>query len=225
MKLPSLATFLVLSFWAPLSLAVEATADAQLKDLQTEIQAQSAEGQLDLPLMAEKLQTLVAGIDLSPSEGLYARTESLKKISSALLEGLHRKGASASEAEQNTVANAIKALLTKLDGLIDENYQFQEGSANVAPPPGTPNAAAGMDPNAIENPQLRQQYLDAIEQEKQKNLKNRQQRDLNGTLASIIITLAGLPDSGIPQNTVVEKFTTQGQSRNALMARFLPPGK
>lgn len=225
MKLPILSILFVLAGLAPLRVAAEPNADAKLKDLHARTQARFGAEELDLQATATEFQSLIPGVDLSPSEGLPAKAKYLQNLCSILLGELWRKGNSTTEAEQNAVANAIKPLLTKLDGLIDENYQAQPVSANVKPPPGTPNAAAGMNPDAIADPKLRQRYLDAIEQEGQKNLKNCQQQELRGTRQSNIITLAGLPGGGISPKTVLEKFTAAGESRKELEKRFFPDKK
>ena len=63
-------------------------------------------------------------------------------------------------------------VLTKINESIDYDWKLLPVSPNVMPPAGTPNAIAGMLPEAIADLNLKKQYLDLIDKNRHNNLKN-----------------------------------------------------
>ena len=91
---------------------------------------------------------------------------------------------------------AIAMLLRAIDRSIDESWRFPLPKANVSPPLGTTNAAAGMDPATIQNEVLREQYEQAIKENNAINMKNKVQRRLRVQREAIIRCIAGLNGKG-----------------------------
>ena len=111
---------------------------------------------------------------------------------------------------------SIDRFLTKLNGAIDSNWKSLPVSANVIPPSGTPNAAAGMNPDAIADPLLKKKYLELIKKNQDNNLKNGQQRALRDSrekfLKAISELVAKTPGEGWNKNDVVARFCKDKES-------------
>ena len=169
-------------------------------------------------------------VSLTPSPSIRAEVKALQSASIKLLTNLGDGKFSKNSGEAKAVAIAVKSTLDKLDYLIVENYQEQIGVANIIPPPGTSNAAAGMPPHAITDPKLRQQYEDAIENERAKQEKNAQQRELRTTRKLILMNVVALESwrsaTGLSKEGLIETFTSEGKSRELLRdiitTRYLP---
>lgn len=114
-----------------------------------------------------------------------------------------------SKESRDVKLGAIEKLLDKISKDIEEDYVHQDVSANVGPPPGTPNAISGMNPDAISDPELRKQYLESIKLNQDKNLKNSQQYELRNARSRIALIVAGM-------------ITTEpdGLTREEALARF-----
>lgn len=165
---------------------------------------------------------------LSPSPSIRAEVVAVRDASSKLITNLREGKFKKDSDEAKNVASAVKSTLDKLDLLIEDNYQWQHGKANISPPPGTPNAAAGMNPQAIDDPKLRQQYLDAIEEEKAKQEKNVQQEVMKASRKLILMNVTTL-DSwrsavGLSREELIETFTNVGKSRELLREMVAPKG-
>lgn len=95
--------------------------------------------------------------------------------------------------------------------------------ANIAPPLGIPNAAAGMNPDAISDPQLRKQYLEKIASENAKQIENRQQSELRRARASLLLLAAGLVSAdgktGWSRADLMIHFAKDEESKAILMGR------
>lgn len=180
----------------------------------------------DIAKVSDSFQEALNSTDLSPSPDLQKEVSAVKEIVVRLIGNLGKNEANGASPETLQVSASVKATLTKFDSIIDENYQFQKGTANVSPPPGVPNATSGMNPYAIEDPKLREQYLKLIAQERAKQYKNVQQAELKLARKAIILNLALLDSwrkaAGLAQNEFIERFTSEGESRKALRMAIIP---
>ncbi len=163
---------------------------------------------------------------LVPSPSIHAEVKAVHDASVRLLANLRDGMFSKESGEAKAVSTAVKSTLDKLDFLIEENYQWQHGRANISPPPGTPNAAAGMNPEAIRDPKLRQQYLETIKEEKVKQEKNVQQEGLKRTRKLILMNVAALESwrssVGVSKEGLIETFSNEGESRKLLREMVAP---
>ena len=127
------------------------------------------------------------------------------------------------------VLAAVEAFLGKVSDSIDPNWQFQPVSANITPPAGVPNAAAGMNPDAINDPQKRQAYLDGIAAEQSKQLKNSQQTELRNARDGVLSLVTGLmvPEgkNGWTIEELYKHFAKDDQSRAILTSHLKRTGK
>jgi hypothetical protein len=163
---------------------------------------------------------------LSPSPNIRAEIKAVQDASTRLLANLGEGKFTKYSGEAKAVATAVKSTLDKLDSLIEENYQEQPGVASVSPPASTLNAAAGMNPHAITDPKLRQQYQEAIEKEKTKQEKNAQQRELRTARKLVLMNVAALDSwrsaAGLSKEGLIETFSNEGKSR-ALLREMVAP--
>jgi len=163
---------------------------------------------------------------LTPSPNIRTEVKAVEDASVRLLANLREGKFSKDSGETKAVSAAVKSTLDKLDSLIEENYQWQHGRANISPPSGTPNAAAGMNPEAIRDPKLRQQYLETIEKEKVKQEKNVQQEGLKRTRKLIVMNVAALDSwraaAGVSKEEFIETFSNEGKSRELLREMVAP---
>ncbi len=165
-------------------------------------------------------------VPLTPSPSIRAELKAVQDASTRLLANLGEGKFPKESGEAKAVAAAVKSTLAKLDTLIEEDYQWQHGIANISPPPGTPNAAAGMNPDAIQDPKLRNQYLDSIEKEKAKQEKNVQQEGLKTARKLILMHIAALESwrvaAGLSKEGLIEAFSNEGKSRELLREKLVP---
>lgn len=163
---------------------------------------------------------------LAPSPSIFAEVVAVRDASSRLLANLGEGKFQKDSAGAKAVSTAIKATLDKLDSLIDENFKQTPGVANISPPPGVPNAAAGMNPGAIQDPKSRQQYLDAFESERKKQQKNTQQLELNRARKQILMHVAALDSwraaAGLTKEGLIDTFSNEGKSRELLRKMVEP---
>jgi len=88
------------------------------------------------------------------------------------------------------VIECMALYLEKVQSFIDPDWQWQDVSvANVTPPDGVPLAIIGMDPNVIEDPDLKAEYLRRIEEASQINANNSKQSDFRKLRSSILFYL------------------------------------
>ncbi len=221
----------IFSAIALLALIQGASAEAEVPlPNMVEVQRQIAKSKpADLSRVSVDFESAMKQADLSPSPNIRAETKAVQDASMKLLVGLGEGKFTKDAGETKAVSAAIRTTLNKLDSLIEENYQEQLGVANVSPPPGTPNAAAGMHPHAISDPKLRQQYLDAIENEKAKQEKNAQQREMKTARKLILMQIAALDPwrstAGLSKDDLIGQFTGDGKSRELLRKLVIPEVK
>jgi hypothetical protein len=114
---------------------------------------------------------------------------------------------------------AIELFWEKLNKAIDPNWKMLFVTANVRPAPGTPNAAAGMNPDAIADPLLKKKYLDLIKTNRDNNLKNGQQRALRESRDKFLKAVAELVSTsgeGWNKTDVVVRFCKDEESKKIL---------
>lgn len=121
------------------------------------------------------------------------------------------------DSPDNPALKAIDMYVEKLDSSIDPNWKWIRVFANVGPPPGTPNAASGMNPDAIADPELKQQYLDLIKKNHDNGLINSQQSELRTARTKFLNTISTLitknPGEGWNKNDAIARFCKNEESR------------
>ena len=165
----------------------------------------------------------VRTIDFSPSENASNVISNTKDIALYLTNRFTSRQGEFSDTQANSIMGAVCKLLNAFDVAIEDNYKPQKCSANISPPEGVPNAVAGMNPDAISDVKLRQQYLDAIRNEHLKGLKNSQQTDLAEARLTILIGVANLVLRSNGKDRLVEQFTDEGKSRKVLREMIAQP--
>lgn len=180
----------------------------------------------ELARASSDFEKAVKQADLSPSPNIRADAKAVQDGSTKLLSAIGERKFGKDVEETRAISVTIKTTLNKLDSLIEEDYQWQHGTANISPPAGTPNAAAGMNPDAIQDPKLKQQYLDSIHKEKVKQEKNVQQESLKTARKLILMHIAALDSwreaAGLSKEGLIEQFTEEGKSRELLRQRVAP---
>lgn len=114
---------------------------------------------------------------------------------------------------------ALDNFIAKLNGAIYPNWTPLPVSSNVMPPSGTPNAAAGMNPDAIADPNLKKKYLDLIKKNRDNSLKNGQQRALRDSRDSLLKAASELVSAsgeGWNKVDVVVRFCKDEESKKIL---------
>ncbi len=123
----------------------------------------------------------------------------------------------------------VETFFVKVLACIDTNWTFPRVTANVLPPAGTPDAAAGMDPNAIDDQQLKQQYLNLIATNQANNLKNAQQNDLRRLRKSVLRIIAAMTvragEQGMHKVDVLTRFGKNAACKAILEEEFKGSGK
>lgn len=129
--------------------------------------------------------------------------------------------------KENPILVTVESVLVKINKSIDPDWELLSVSSNVMPPAGTPNATAGMVPEAIADLELRKQYLDSIDQNRQNNLKNGQQRALRDAKNKLLSAIANLVLTGgvdWEKGEVISQFCKDGESK-IILEKYLKRGK
>jgi hypothetical protein len=115
---------------------------------------------------------------------------------------------------------AIDLYVEKLDKSIDPNWKWIPVYANVGPPSGTPNAASGMNPEVIDDPKLKKQYLDSIKKNQNNGLINSQQSELRTARMKFLITISTLitttPGESWNKTDVISRFCKSEESKKII---------
>jgi hypothetical protein len=179
---------------------------------------------------SRKLTTILPQIHFEPDYGPQRDSDApnpngataIKEITRATLAilGSEKVKSLGAKDNQSPSLKAVDEVMAKLDAAMDPNWKHLPVSISVMPPAVTPNASAGMNPDAIADPQLRKQYLDLINLNRYNNLKNGQQRALRVAKAEIVRTLSTLiqqaPENGWRQTDVAERFCKDEESKRQL---------
>jgi len=184
---------------------------SRIIDLQKELEKN---GRQALAGFSVKVANAVKETDLSPSADVRTNAMGIAEMSSQLLADLREGKFGKDSSEAKAVSTTIRAALGKLDSVIEEDYKEHPGRANVFPPAGTPNASAGMSPDAISDPELKRRYLEAIANEKQQQLKNSQQREARMARRVIMRGVSSLET--FTKEELIDRFTDEGKSREIL---------
>lgn len=181
--------------------------DIQLKQLSARIsQAQAPILDSVIDDVASNLRLSLPGISFEPDcktepsinevtpNGSVAIRETTKIAvamirSNSLKSGINKN-------KENAVLLTFESVLAKINKSIDLDWKFLTVSSNVMPPAGTPNATAGMAPEAIADLDLRKRYLDLIDKNRQDNLKNGQQTALRDSKNDLLRAIADLVVTG-----------------------------
>ncbi len=166
--------------------------------------------------------TLVAQSDFSVSETVSLSIDDATRIAEAILASsdLHQI--------KPTALAALEAYFAKISAAFDSNWTPLPARMNVSPAPGTPNAAAGMDPDAIDDRQLKQQYLDLIAANRLNMYKNVQQRQLRRSRVSFLELVVGIAvryGQGLHKAGILARFGKDAASKEILEAEFKKNGK
>lgn len=159
--------------------------------------------------------------DLSPARDIRFTISAVKDSALKLLTDLREGKFAKDSPEAKAVPETLRFTLDKLDSVIEEDYKQQMGTANIAPPPGTPNAAAGMSPDAISDPELKRQYLESFANEAKKQWKNHQQQEARTARKAILMHVSSMDAFG--KDELIERFTNEGKSRE-LLRKMISPG-
>jgi len=131
--------------------------------------------------------------------------------------------------EVESVMASFHLLIEKIDASLEEGYQRQTVTSNVSPPPGTPNAATGMNPDAIKDPVLKQQYLELIKKNQANGLKNNQQRCLDSARGKAVILAFNLVNwaerKGALKAQILDKLAPEGKIKSLLKEKLAPSTK
>jgi hypothetical protein len=174
---------------------------------------------------AVRFSTLLAKEDFSSTAGAALRIGMCADIAQRLVPAL-KDNAPSQSAE---ALGAIKQFLAKVTANIDDGWVFSMGRANIGPPTGVPNAAAGINPDAISDPQLRKEYIARIEAERAKQRKNNQQTTLRNAREKVLWAAAGLissdPKSPWTREEVVKHFGADAKTKAALEEQLRKSGR
>jgi hypothetical protein len=223
MKLSNILVVLYSSILAESGFSqTEGTQFRDLSDLKKFIHERQSDNYVDTPKIADSLLALVVKEPFAPGDGVMKNIEMMQDSASWILESLGKSDFALDSEESKRIIASIKAVFDKIDSLIDDQFIYAAGSANISPPAGVPNAAAGMSPDQIEDPKLREEYRRKIEEERVNGSKYRQQTALKS--ARIMIGAYVLSSGGsfakrhdLPMSDFIRKVTSDGGSRAALM--------
>jgi hypothetical protein len=170
--------------------------------------------------VANSFQKLVKAESFDPSPDVIGKIQSGERVLSHLTNELLQGKWAVSEPEAEAVMGSIRLFLIKVDSLVEEGYQKRDVVANVPPPPGVPNASAGMNPDAIQDQELKKQYLDSIQKNQDNGFKNSQQSQLISTRRKAIVLALAIQkwaeNKGAPRNQILNKLAPEGVSKTLL---------
>jgi hypothetical protein len=188
----------------PMSQADEES-DVSLSDISNS--AERTNGKIDasdLDATASRFRTLVARADFLSSADSPVVIRQSTQIAEALLRSMDIRN------NRSPVFSTIDAYLEKLVEAIDPSWKPLPVSANVMPPPGVNNAAAGMNPDAITDPELRRQYLDRIATNQGNNQRNIIQKELRRSRDRILRIASSLAvkdgEQGLQKADILIRF-------------------
>jgi hypothetical protein len=177
----------------------------------------------ELDATASRFGTLVAQTDFSSSADAPMAIRQATQIAEAILRSMDVRNS------RQTAFGAIDAYLGKLVAAIEPNWKPLPVSANVMPPAGVTNAASGMNPDAITDPKLKQQYLDRIAANQSNNQKNSQQTELRRSRDRILWITSSLTvkdgDQGLQKADVLTRFGKDQDCKAILEQHFKRSGK
>ncbi len=171
----------------------------------------------ELEALAAKFTNIMAKADFSYKDAKNSNIQQASDVAQTLMMTAEMWQLDVHDTKQPRLL-AIDAFLAKLHSLIEPNWVPLPVTANVSPPEGTPNAAAGMSPDAIKDPELKQQFVRRIEENRKNNLKNSQQRDLREArerILSIAAMYVKIP-KGWDRVASFDRFCIDEESRKIL---------
>jgi|APCry1669189241_1035207.scaffolds.fasta_scaffold31450_2 hypothetical protein len=192
-------------------------------DYLIEMKGRLAEGKLDQEQFNQLSNQLVKGLQQKNSNILLEDPSSIDLLANAgllLINCPYFYEAGSTELSQKGIV-AIGLLLQEINRCIDTSWSFPMPSANVSPPLGVPNAAAGMDPAAIKDHLLRKEYENAIKENNAINLKNKQQRRLRIEQEALIRSISGLIGKSKWNNDEIISHFAKSDQQFYLFNKFL----
>ncbi len=182
----------------------------------------------ELDATASKFKSLLAKTDFSPTPDTATNIRDATSFAQAILRTESLLTTDIRSANQ-PVLSAIDTYCSKLTDSIDPKWKHLPVSANVMPPAGVVNAAAGMNPDTITDPKLKQKYLDLIAANQNNNLKNSQQTELRRSRERILWLISSLVASGQSagweRSAALERFGKDSEARAILEAHLKRAGK
>ncbi len=179
---------------------------------------------LEIEAKARQFREVIGTTNFSPSSDVEKVIRDAGAVAVALFNYKSAKNMNISDTNEPTLL-AIDSLLEKVNAAIVKDWKDLPVLLNVSPPSGTPRGAAGMNPNAIADPKIKQEYLDRIAENQNNNLKNRQQKELRDVRRKILLIAYGLSVSndsnerwGRPQ--VYARFAKDEESKVLLDQAF-----
>jgi hypothetical protein len=200
----------ILSFSALASLLKADNAEIELKAA-VEAVADAPKGSYAPEKVATALTAFIKADKFSPSPEVSMNIKLAVKAADLIL-------IDKSQNAREERLKAIEKLLEKISANIEENYIEEMIPTNVGPPAGTPNAIGGMNPDAIQDPELKKQFLDKIKENQNKNFKNRQQASLREAKRHIAFTIAGMTtvEGGLSRKEALERFGKDRETKGLI---------
>lgn len=197
-----------------------------LVELQEALKAKENTRIPSVPEVAIQFQQEVKKETFNPAPDLVYKISASKDVLSHLTTELLRSEWPVDGPEAGAVMASVRLFLEKIEPLILEGYERLPVTSNVMPPPGIPNAAAGMNPEAIQDPKLKAEYLELIRENRANGLKNDQQFDLEsarGTSVTLIFAIAKWAERrGAAGELILDKLAPEGKARTLLKAKLAP---
>lgn len=185
-------------------------------------------GAAELDATASKFKALLTKSDFTPTSDTASKIRDATSFAQAILRAESVPTMDIRSAHQ-PVLSAIDTYCSKLTDSIDPKWKHLPVSANVMPPAGVVNAASGMNPDAITDPKLKQEYLDLIAANQHNNLRNSQQKELRRARERILWVISSLVVSsqaaGWERSATLERFGKDSDSRAILEEHLKRAGK
>lgn len=179
----------------------------------------------DAALLRGQIHVMIRNHKFAANEKAAENIRTATEAARILVSGLKQIDAKSDQPVIDETNQVLANLIDEIALNIDENWKFPLVNANVSPPAGVGPAMAGMNPDAIKDPALRQQYLDLIAENQRINLKNGQQRELRRSLDDITRSIALATEyegAKWTKEEALARFGTKKSSKAALEQAFKP---
>lgn len=170
-----------------------------------------------LDALATKFTKMITSADFSRTENENSSIKEASEVVQTLMMTAEMWQLDVRDTKQPRLM-VIDAFLAKLNSAIDPKWVALPVTTNVNPPEATPNAAAGMNPDSIKDPELRRQFLEQIEKNHKNHLKNSQQRDLRSAREHVlwIVAMYIKTPKGWDRSVSFDRFCKDEESRKIL---------
>jgi len=225
MKILQSITPMIVFYFSPfcLSLLAEETKPCDVFVELAERINQSDKSVTQINAIAQDVKIAIQNMDLTGASLTDHELWKLRYESQRAVKGLlWRSDLKESKPDDLTdpVIECIALYLEKIHALIDPEWEWVNVSVhNVTPPEGVPLRMPGMNPDAIEDPALRDEYLERIADAARINDRNGSQRARRDDRASVLFILRALAnDENYPNWTKESVETRFGTSPELLAA-------